>query len=259
MVRGNALRGISVRSLSQAVLRDDHVCGNGTAGGGGFGVAVLDAAGLSADAEAEGIAVVHNADGGVAVGDASRLDLGGGTSAGDNALAFNGPNKPAARANLRNLTATAVSASNDQWESCGGGWRCDSAAVLENDVLESPPLGTVEVEPAQPTRSRETVEITAISPPTAAAGELVRVYGRGFDAIEGNAPDGGCDDIPAANRCASSKGNCVAVDGQPADVIAVTPTMLVLRAPFSCVSPVRIEVRNRRSRGIARASFCRLP
>jgi hypothetical protein len=258
LVRGNALRGISVRSLSEAVVRDDHVCGNGAPASGGFGIAVLDAAGLSANASVQGTAVVHNTDGGVVVGDSSTLDLGGLGSAGDNALAFNGP-PAASRANLQNLTAFPVSASNDQWESCGGGWRCDVAAVLDRDVLQSPPLGTVAVEPAQPPRARAPLEITAVSPPFAAAGELVRVYGKGFDAIEGNAPDGGCEDIPSANRCDPPSGNCVVVDGQPADVVAVTPTMLVLRAPFSCVAPVRIEIRNRHARGIARATFCQLP
>jgi IPT/TIG domain-containing protein len=131
--------------------------------------------------------------------------------------------------------------------------------VLERDVLQSRPLGTVEVEPAQAPRGRAPLEITAISPPFAAAGELVRIYGKGFDAIEGNAPDGGCADIPASNRCDAPTGNCVVVDGQPVDVVAVTPTMLVFRAPFSCVAPVRIEVRNGHARGIARAPFCRLP
>lgn len=259
LVRRNTLRGISVRSLSFAFLSDDYVCGNGTAGrDAGFGVAVLDAAGLSARAEAEGIAVVHNVDGGVVVADSSSIDLGGAAIAGNNAIAFNGPDTTVEPVNLRNLTALPITAANNQWESCGGGWQCDVEAVLALDVLAVQPSGTIQVAPAQPGHAREPLEISAIEPAFAAAGEMVRIYGRGFDAIEGNAAAGGCDAIAAANGCDPLRGNCVVVGGQPAEVIAVTPTMLVVRAPFTCVEPVRLEVRNRRARGIGRATFCRL-
>ena len=260
LVRRNALRGISVRSLSFASLRHDYVCGNGTAGReAGFGIAVLDAAGLSAEVEAEGIAVVHNVDGGIVVSDASSIDLGGEVSEGRNAIAFNGPDAPPEPVNLRNLTALPISAVNDQWESCGDGWQCDVDAVLARDVVALQPSGAIEVEPAMPGHAREPIEIDAVEPTLAAAGDLVRIYGRGFDAIDGNDTTGGCDAIASANGCDPLNGNCVVAGGREAEVVAVTPTMLVVRAPFTCVEPVRLEVRSRKARGIGRATFCRVP
>jgi len=41
-----------------------------------------------------------------------------------------------------------------------------------------------------------------------------------------------------------------------ADVVAVTPTMLVIRAPFTCVAPLTVSVRAHWSHGLARAPFC---
>jgi hypothetical protein len=87
-------------------------------------------------------------------------------------------------------------------------------------------------------------------------GELIRIYGREFDAIQGNAPNGDCDTIGEANSCRPPYGNCVLIGGRAADVVAVTPTMLVARAPFTCVEPVTITIHNGRTRGMARHEFC---
>lgn len=255
IVRRNALRGISVRSLSVATLRDDYVCGNGTAGRGiGFGLAALDAAGFSAQVTAEGLALVHNADGGVIIGDTSQADLGGPVSRGNNAFAFNG--LPAS--NLRHLSPTALSATNNQWEHCGGRWWCTERAVLAQDVFVAATAGPVSIAPAQPGRGRDTLRIDAIDPTWAAAGDLVRIYGHGFDAIRGNA-GAGCAGIGDANTCQPMRGNCVRFDGAPAEIVAATPTMLVVAAPATCVAPVGVSVHNRHARGIGRAAFCVLP
>ena len=53
----------------------------------------------------EGLAVVHNVDGGLVVTDQSTADLGGVTSPGWNAFAFNGPDAPPAPVNVRNSTS----------------------------------------------------------------------------------------------------------------------------------------------------------
>ena len=57
----------------------------------------------------------------------------------------------------------------------------------------------------------------------------MRIYGTGFDAIDGAGSD--CGAVAAANTCRPVRGNCVFIDRQPAAVVAVTPTMLVVRAP----------------------------
>jgi hypothetical protein len=256
--RWNALRGISIRSLSEATLRQDYICGNGTPERGiGFGILVDDAAGLSAVASAEGLGVVHNLDGGVVVANSSVADLGGAMSRGFNALAFNGP-AGATPTNLRNLSTALLSASNNDWQHCGEQLTCNHRAVLMHDVFQPDGAGSVIVAPARRGRERVAIEIDSIAPPFAAAGELVRLYGKGFDAIGGNAPAGGCDTIAEANSCRPTKGNCVAVGGEAADVIAVTPTMLVIRAPFTCIEPTAVTVHNRRMRGVARHDFCRV-
>jgi hypothetical protein len=249
----NALRGISVRALSLAVLRDDFACGNGTPGrGSGVGLGVFDAGGQSAAVQASGLATVHNTDAGAAVGDNAVASFGSATAPGNNAFAFNG----LANANFRNQTTRAVEAIGNQWEHCGDAIPCNTDAVLLHDVFGNAPA-VVSVSPAIATVNRHAPVITAIDPPFAAVGELVRIYGSGFDAINGAGAS--CTTIPDANSCRPVRGNCVMIDRQPAAVVAATPTMLVVRAPFTCVAPVQVATRTRLSRGFGRATFCTLP
>lgn len=248
---GNSLRGISVRSLSQATLRDDFVCANAS------GVVLLDAAGHSAAASASGLAVVHNRQNGVIVADASRLSFGAVAAPGTNAVAFNGPTAPRSPVNFRNLTALPIAAVGNAWEHCGPRAPCDLAAVQALDIFTTSLLAPVDIAPAQPTRRRAAPSITAIQPSFAAAGDLIRIYGDGFDVIDGIGPS--CDTPIEVNTCRPLRGNCVLINRIAADVIAVTPTMLVVRAPFTCVAPVRASVRTRWGHGFAHAQFCTAP
>jgi hypothetical protein len=255
LVLGNALRGISVRGLSLATLRDDFACGNGTVGrDNGMGLGVFDAAGSAAAADAGGLALLHNVGAGAVVGNTSTADFGNTARSGHNAFAFNGAPDPATPANFRNDTEHALTAAGNQWEHCGAAIPCDLPQVRARDVFRATLTSSVAVSPGLPTAPRAAPRITAIEPPYAAAGELVRIYGSGFDAIEGAGSD--CGDIAAANTCRPVRGNCVFVDRQAAEVVAVTPTMLVIRAPFTCVAPVELATRSRRSRGFGRATFC---
>ncbi len=260
IVRNNALRGISVRSLSLATLRDDYVCGNGTAGRGiGFGIAVLDAAGFPAWTAAEGVAVVHNVDGGVVVANTSAADLGSAIVSGENVFAYNGPPLPASPVNLRNLSLNEIPAAHNQWEHCGSRRRCNESAVLTHDVFVAEGAGPVTIEPAQAIPRRGTPRIDAIEPPFAVAGEIVRIYGSGFDALDGNGPEATCEAIAIVNTCKRRKGNCVRFGREPAGVFAATPTMLAVKAPFTCVEPVTVTVRSSRAPGVGRHRFCVLP
>jgi hypothetical protein len=249
----NALRGMSVRALSVALLNDDFTCGNGTAGRGGAGLSIFDGAGQSARAAVHGFAAVHNVIAGATVSDDSGASFGTDAASGANAFAFNG----AARSNLRNLTTQPLNAIGNQWEHCGDHVPCDTDAVLALDVSTTGPAAPVAVSPALPTRQHHAPVITAIAPPYAAAGDLVRIYGSGFDAIGGAGTT--CERIADANTCRPVRGNCLMIDRQPAEVVAATPTMLVVRAPFTCVAPVPVAARTRWSRGFGRAMFCTAP
>lgn len=258
LVVDNALRGLSVRSLSIATLRDDFVCGNGTAGrDDGFGLAVLDAAGRSARADLRGAALLHNQGGGALIGNASEANLGTSAALGHNAFAFNGVGDPLMPVNLRNETAHSIEAIGNQWEHCGARIPCDLPRVRARDIFRASLSSMVAIAPALATAPRSAPVITAIEPPFAAAGDLVRLYGSGFDAVEGAGDS--CQAIELANTCRPVRGNCVFIDRQPAAVVAVTPTMLVVRAPFTCVAPVPVAARTRRSRGFGRATFCQVP
>lgn len=251
----NSLRGISVRSLSLARLRDDFVCGNGTAGrSDGFGLAVLEASGGVAQAEARGLALVHNVAAGAVIGGSSLGDLGTPAAPGTNAFADNGPVETPS--NLRNDTPGPLSAAGNHWEQCGASIPCDEAQVQALDIAGNSGA-PVAISPALATPIRRAPQITAIDPPFAAAGELVRIYGTGFDAITGAGAD--CASVAAANGCPPLRGNCVMIDRQPAEVVAATPTMLIVRAPFTCVAPVPLLARTRWSQGFGRARFCTLP
>ena len=249
----NALRGLSVRALSVALLNDDFTCGNGTAGRSGAGLSVFDGAGQGAVASVHGFAAVHNLIAGAILSDNSSANFGTDAAPGANAFASNG----AARSNLRNLTTRPLNAIGNQWEHCGDSVPCDTAAVQALDVSTTGPTAPVAVSPALPTRQHRAPVITAIEPSFAAAGELVRIYGSGFDAIGG--AGSACDRIADANTCRPVRGNCVMIDRQPAAVVAATPTMLVVRAPFTCVAPVPVAARTRWSRGFGRATFCTVP
>jgi hypothetical protein len=236
-----------VRSLSIATLRDDFACGNGAIGRtDGFGLAVFDAADRAAHVDASGLAIVHNVSGGAVVGNTSDGTFGSAIALGRNAFAFNGAADTLVPVNFRNETAHALDAIGNHWEHCGAAIPCDLARVRARDVFRAALTSSVAVAPALATPNREAPRITAIEPPFAAAGELVRIYGTGFDAIDGAGAD--CGSVEAANTCRPVHGNCVFIDRQPASVVAVTPTMLVIRAPFTCVEPVTVAARTRSPR-----------
>ncbi len=254
LLRDNALRGLSIRSLSLATIRDDFICGNGTIGTDvGFGLALLDAAGFSASADVHGTALVNNLDGGVLTDGNSTADLGDTRSPGHNAIGFNGSNSNLdGPAQFRNLTTSPMSAVGNQWEQCGSTFECSEIAVLIGAIFA--PESGVEVVPALASPQRRAPVIHEIRPTFAREGDLVWIYGENFDAIGAAAADPECDG--AGRPCRASDPNCVFVGNQTAEIIAATPTLLVVRAPFTCVEPVKLGARTRRSRGFARTTFC---
>jgi len=254
IIRRNELRGLSVRSLSVATLNDDYVCGNGAADRGtGFGLAVLDAAEWSSTARVRGAAFVHNNGGGVVTDGGSTVDLGDMSSPGLNAFAFNGVTTPAP-SEVRNRSLQMVPAIGNHWHACGPGYDCNEDAV--GSAAVDAPIAAVEVAPARPSALRDPPAIHEMRPTTARKGDLVWIYGRDFDAIGAAAQQPGC--AGPGRVCRASDPNCVFIGRDAAEILAATSTLLVIRAPFTCVAPVVLTARTRRSRGFARTTFCTL-
>lgn len=243
LVRDNGGNGLSVRAFATAAIADSAFVGNGTGG-----IRVYNDIGPAALVAVEGSAFACNVLDGAVVLDSSVVDLGGGpfASFGANAFAFNGEPEPGI--DLRAVSTEEVVAVGNQWQSCGSGVSCDERAVLANDIRDGG--SGVVIEPAVAVGGDGFPEVTRVVPALGRAGELVRIFGSGFDAIGGYG-DGSCESIAAANGCDPVVGNCVTIGGVVAEVEAVTPTMIVARWPFTCLEPVALRVSVRRVAGVA--------
>lgn len=253
LIYENGLRGVSVRRRSQAELDSDWVCGNGTTNpANGFGLTVVQVSAQPVSASAGGLALVGNAAGGALVTGTAELDL----SLGGNVFAGNGPG--ADPSNLVQSSGRTVPAAGNHWEACGRAWRCDENAVRRFDVGDLTGAG-VNISPARPSFQRQPPRIDRVEPPDPTPGQIVRLFGSGFDALSGNAGVPPCSRVSQANSCRPLRGNCVQVDGTPARVVAVTPRMLAFEMPVPCIVPTLVSVRTRFSRGVGRAGICVLP
>ncbi|HYD47027.1 MAG TPA: hypothetical protein VEB21_01700, partial [Terriglobales bacterium] len=218
-----------------AVVEDSYFAGNGTSG-----LRIFNDVGPASEVVVEGTSAVCNRADGAAVANTSTADFGGGAlqSSGNNAFAQN--NLPAGAANFRNATAMPIQANNSQWEHCGREASCDESAIRNRDLSDRG--AHTDIAPAQAHRALAMPRIDSVDSPTGRAGELVRIYGTGFNVIDGHFAEDQCRDVRGRNRCVPLRGNCVRVDGVPAAVEAVTPTMLVIRRPFTCLSPGEVVV-----------------
>lgn len=89
----------------------------------------------------------------------------------------------------------------------------------------------------------------------AATGAIVHITGTGFNAIEGytTAPLAtDCATLKQGNTCNPVKGTCVEFldpatqQWTPAtDILAITPTHLVVTSPIACSAPTKVRVRRR--------------
>jgi len=84
--------------------------------------------------------------------------------------------------------------------------------------------------------------VTAVFPNKGREGDLLRIFGSGFNVIDGHFAEDSCADVAGRNRCVPLRGNCVRIGGLSAPIEAVTPTMLVVRWPFTCIEPVDLDV-----------------
>lgn len=232
--RGNGANGLAVRQAARGEIHQDYLAGNATSG-----LRVYNDVGGPASASVEGIAAVCNGSHGGAVADRSTADFGGGAadSPGNNAFAWNGLS--GSGYNFYNATGTLISAVDNLWEHCGFAPSCDDDAIARLD-LSAPALTAFQ--PSRPLADARGPTLTELAPSAGRRGDLMRIFGSGFEAIYAGASADVCSDPSAWNRCEPLRGNCVRVGGVEAVVEAATPSMLAVRLPFTCVEPVLVEV-----------------
>jgi hypothetical protein len=245
--RFNAANGIAILGLSLGILQNDYLAANGSSG-----VRVFNRGIAAPLATIEGVTAACNGVDGAVVTDNAVADFGGPMSIGNNAFTQN--NLPGGGANLRNGTGARVFALNNQWEHCGRETQCSDVDIPAYDLSDHG-VRTL-FSPAQAHRGERTPIITRTRPSKAAAGALVRIFGFRFNVIDGHAADATCPDVATRNRCVGLRGNCVLINGVPAPVEAVTPTMLVVRMPFTCVEPVPLTVQTQGGGTSTVMNFC---
>ncbi|HLK12443.1 MAG TPA: right-handed parallel beta-helix repeat-containing protein [Candidatus Binatia bacterium] len=196
-------------------------------------------------------------------------DYGTGEAPGMNAFAFNPNNFQNQNGfNLEQAVPAAVSARGNQWEQGATSAPCSTTSAHNPDICVVPGASVDAGSPSSPRAGAPTLE--SVVPARPRAGDLVRVYGSGFDAIDGvacadesqTAPATPCtgedDKIAARNAAASPSGNHVTVTlgGQPfpADVWAVTPTMLAFRMPVDCFATGTLAVARADDAGVVRTA-----
>src|SRR5207244_1312350 len=107
-----------------------------------------------------------------------------------------------------------IPAEGNQWEHCGSGAVCDPAAVRAQDIYSSPSGAMVAVGLPRSPRAGTPV-LSRVSPARPQAGDIVRIFGDDFNAIEGSplfvdrvlncadlpvcADDGSCPTGPCVN------------------------------------------------------------
>ncbi|HXJ32639.1 MAG TPA: right-handed parallel beta-helix repeat-containing protein [Candidatus Eisenbacteria bacterium] len=178
-------------------------------------------------------------------------------TAGRNALALNANpmGLPPGGINFSSaLTAGPIAAAGNQWEHCDtpapdpmdpNACYVDQAQML--DVRLGPGAAGVDLGAPPSPRHGPTPVVTAITPPRPYAGQLVRVYGGPFNAVDGAAcqPNGLPADACSAENSAVATTNAAAVEGNrvtvtiggqalAAEVHQVTPGMLVFKMPVDC-------------------------
>ena len=196
---------------------------------------------------------------------APTVILGDGTPAGWAENATN-VNKVYDGANLHlAVPGGALAAGGTQWEGCSDPTTCDagSVAAVAAANLRTAAGATVSLLPLAASAGR-TVTLTDVSPARPRAGDIVRVYGAGFDAINGTALSTAChlpprrdadfcdpSDPELAEKNRGSSGNRLRLvrwlpgggsQTTNLDLVAVTPTMLAFRMPHDCFGPARLRL-----------------
>jgi hypothetical protein len=250
VVRNGPLTGVYWQVGSTGTLTDSFVCGMASSG-----IFSDRTDGEASGAMVRGTASVLNAGYGARFVETVGADLGtdGGANAGNNAFAGN----PAHADVVNELRgATVIAAEGNQWTSCYPATdpspdQCDVNAISDNDTNNTPSSNDrVDVQNPQPEQSSGAVTLTAATPTVVAAGSLIVVTGTGFDAISGlnGLTSADCAKLASTNTCSPLQGTCIEfLVGETwtaaADVLGVTPTTVMVRAPFTCTTPTKVRAR----------------
>ena len=247
IVRDGPFSGVFWQVGSTGTLANSFVCGMELAG-----VLSERQAGNVADARMRGSASVLNGRSGIDLRGSVAIDLGVGGDPGRNAFAGNPPE--AQIIDSLSSPATLVARGN-QWQSCyptSGAQpdTCDLAAIAADVTNDSGATVPVDAGDPEPYRSHGPVTLTDARPSIVTEGSLIALSGAGFDAVSGLAglTPADCARLATTNTCDPLRGTCVEflVDGEwtpAADVLGVTPTLVMVRAPFSCSEPTQVRVR----------------
>jgi hypothetical protein len=189
------------------------------------------------------------------------VDYGSATRPGRNAFALNRNAPAGANLNL-NVNGVEVSAEGNQWEHCGTGATCDVEQVLAEDIRLAEGTRVLLGEPSAPRAGAPS--LTRVSPPRPRRGDVVRVFGVNFNAIDGAAcagdtgpADGSCSIRNPAVQERNRQTNATRIriasrDGEVLETLypdAVTPTMVAFRMPFDCFAPLTVRVAKRGADG----------
>jgi hypothetical protein len=255
-----------VPCLTEDDCEDDGVCVDGLCVDDTAGAPVVVVRGLTA---------AYNGDSGIRLNGYRTADFGsdGLDGAGRNAFTNNGfttDGSPRTKRNFVNAlvnTSALVAAQGNQWQHCYPPTHitadsCNLTAISRNDTNNTSAAAQpdrVDSDHPQPHASRGPISIDAVAPARLVAGGIVHINGRGFDAISGHAGGRDCTALQSGNGCDPLRGTCVEFldDGRwiaAADVLAVTPTHLAVRAPFTCRGPTLLRVRRRTLAGAAVAA-----
>ena len=186
------------------------------------------------------------------------VSLGTITAPGRNALTANANVFPNARGTNLSIAVPdlALAARGNQWEHCGTSASCDIAAVAAADVQLAAGASADIAGAAAPRADVPSPRALSLGRPR--AGDLVRVFGSGFNAIDGidcaqtTTPVAACSAenprVAQQNR-SDRNGNrlhlFIAGQTVPIDIDAVTPTMLAFRMPVDCFAPATLVASKR--------------
>ncbi len=230
IVRFSGGRGLSVRDNAEATFDSDYVANNLVKGAE---VETRDTVPVDGNgtervpsASFHGVGLVCNySDGVEGVGAETRLDVGhdppsvsygDATHPGRNAFSSNRGNIAGAGANflLTNVT-TPISAEGNQWGNCSG-TVCDEETIRTLDIRPASPsnANVALVEPGTTFAGARAGApmVYQVAPTRPHAGEVVRIYGDDFDAINGNPTRDVCPSMalpPCSPEGTCSAGPCV--------------------------------------------------
>ena len=251
VIRDGVAHGIRFRPGSTGALDGDSICGINR-GTNGKGVLIENVDG-SEGLRVRGVSVIYNDDAGVKIEGEALPDLGAG-EAGNNAFTQNGSRS---RRNCINLVeGETLPAQGNQWQHCYPSGvadpnECDLQSISDNDTnSDIGSMNRVDLRFAQPHLGTESLEVHAVEPSMSLIDGVVRIRGRGIDAISGQSGgvNGDCRKLKEGNSCEPLRGTCVEfLDGDiwiPArDVLGLTPISVSVTSPIDCRVPSAIRLR----------------